>query len=644
MTVSSAKTKSTEQPKTKAKAGLVSTIREGVETVSFVVALVLMLKLFVVEAFVIPTGSMAETLYGYNKLVVCPSCQFEYPVNSSEEVEPQGGMPQAVAGGCCPNCRYRVRWKNATESPSNRSGDRVLVHKATYHLGEPDRGDVVVFRYPVDPQARFVTNNYIKRLWGLGGETIGIFRGDLYVAKGIEYPADAKDSLGQLLYPRNSDPNRMWEGGGSSWNVSRTEPIYQMTGQDYTYHNTEAAVKRFEQDRAAGFPGNGGFELIRKSNATAMEMRRPVYDNDKQSEYLAKKGVPPRWTAEGTGFKSDSPLMPKVFRHTGDQPGTLRYLHRVGYNAVDSFSAPPLPPVNDQITADQLDDWRLIGQGYSEGLFAPGLIRNVFGYNNGLNSAGITKLIAQGGTEFWVGDLMVECQAVISSPNDEVVLELSKGANRYQAIFHKGEVKVTRTGPGETTFATRPTKLTKAGTYQLRFANVDCRLRVWVNGSALDLGKEADYSPADCYGYSEAVGAIASAAFAPWQPGESRIQGTSPEEIQAMKRSTPTNAYAFPGGMTLQNDLLSPASLRVNGTVEVSQIKLWQDTFFTPSPSGGEFANLDTFYVQPDHYLCLGDNSGQSSDSRAWGVVPKRLMLGKAIFVFFPFQRVGFIR
>ncbi|MFI5107182.1 MAG: S26 family signal peptidase, partial [Terriglobales bacterium] len=33
-------------------------------------------------------------------------------------------------------------------------------------------------------------------------------------------------------------------------------------------------------------------------------------------------------------------------------------------------------------------------------------------------------------------------------------------------------------------------------------------------------------------------------------------------------------------------------------------------------------------YVQPGHYLCLGDNSQQSSDSGDWGVVPHRLMLG----------------
>lgn len=75
-------------------------------------------------------------------------------------------------------------------------------------------------------------------------------------------------------------------------------------------------------------------------------------------------------------------------------------------------------------------------------------------------------------------------------------------------------------------------------------------------------------------------------------------------------------------------------------------MKLWNDTFFTPADNRS-YENsedpVDTFYVQPGHYLVLGDNSGQSSDSRKWGLVPDRLMLGKAIFVFFPLNRIGFI-
>ncbi|HEY3790161.1 MAG TPA: hypothetical protein VGL71_14980, partial [Urbifossiella sp.] len=61
--------------------------RESIETIVFVVVLVLLLKLFVTEAFVIPTGSMAETLYGYQKVITCPACGHEFPVNSNDEVE-----------------------------------------------------------------------------------------------------------------------------------------------------------------------------------------------------------------------------------------------------------------------------------------------------------------------------------------------------------------------------------------------------------------------------------------------------------------------------------------------------------------------------------------------------------------------------
>ena len=48
-----------------------------------------------------------------------------------------------------------------------------------------------------------------------------------------------------------------------------------------------------------------------------------------------------------------------------------------------------------------------------------------------------------------------------------------------------------------------------------------------------------------------------------------------------------------------------------------------------------------TLYVQPGHYLCLGDNSPHSSDGRAWGLVPERLMLGRALVVYYPFWPLG---
>src|SRR3954452_12665559 len=98
--------------------------REVVETIVFVVVLVLLLKLFVTEAFVIPTGSMAETLYGYQKIVKCPKCKHEFPVNSHDEVEgrQQDGRRMLLHGFTCPNCRYLGTIAECDPVPKNSSG------------------------------------------------------------------------------------------------------------------------------------------------------------------------------------------------------------------------------------------------------------------------------------------------------------------------------------------------------------------------------------------------------------------------------------------------------------------------------------------------------------------------------------------
>jgi hypothetical protein len=82
------------------------TFRELLETVVFVVVLVLMLKTFLAEAFVIPTGSMAVTLLGYHHKESCKQCGCPNLVNASAEGDPQGGAPQAVAAFECENCGF----------------------------------------------------------------------------------------------------------------------------------------------------------------------------------------------------------------------------------------------------------------------------------------------------------------------------------------------------------------------------------------------------------------------------------------------------------------------------------------------------------------------------------------------------------
>ncbi|MEK7076175.1 MAG: signal peptidase I [Patescibacteria group bacterium] len=59
--------------------------------------------------------------------------------------------------------------KGASMEPSFEDGDYLLVNEISYRFSEPERGDVVIFRYPLD-RSQF----FIKRIIGLPDETIEI--------------------------------------------------------------------------------------------------------------------------------------------------------------------------------------------------------------------------------------------------------------------------------------------------------------------------------------------------------------------------------------------------------------------------------------------------------------------------------------
>jgi len=155
--------------------------RDTVEAIVVAFILALVVRGFEAQAFVIPTGSMAPTLMGRHKEIACPQCGFIYAVNASEEVELRSST-HSVYSGVCGNCRYQAQRLN--DAPSFK-GDRILVMMFPYDLAflpgssPPERWDVVVFRYPEEPEV-----SYIKRLVGLPGETIRIHHGDVYVKSG----------------------------------------------------------------------------------------------------------------------------------------------------------------------------------------------------------------------------------------------------------------------------------------------------------------------------------------------------------------------------------------------------------------------------------------------------------------------------
>lgn len=64
----------------------------------------------------------------------------------------------------------RIRVESISMQPTLYDGNFVLVNRIAYKVGEPGRGDVIVFRYPPDPDKE----PYIKRVIGLPGDVVRI--------------------------------------------------------------------------------------------------------------------------------------------------------------------------------------------------------------------------------------------------------------------------------------------------------------------------------------------------------------------------------------------------------------------------------------------------------------------------------------
>ena len=159
------------------------TLRETIESIAIAFILAFLFRTFEAEAFVIPTGSMAPTLQGRHKDVVCPQCGYEYRVSASSEVDRDGNRIANcnVEGALCPMCGFDLRLDpndlKAVEAYPSYSGDRIIVNKFAYDASDPQRWDVVVFKYPEDAKT-----NYIKRLVGLPNERFQIRHGDVFTA------------------------------------------------------------------------------------------------------------------------------------------------------------------------------------------------------------------------------------------------------------------------------------------------------------------------------------------------------------------------------------------------------------------------------------------------------------------------------
>ena len=173
--------------------------RETFESIVVALILAFVFRAFIVEAFVIPTGSMAPTLYGAHGMIICEDCGVEFAYGVKDLADTRKSFPILASSKVdCPNCHHRITNLKVNDERRNaEKGDRILVFKWPFTLGGallgPDRWDVVVFKDPADG-----TTNFIKRLVGLPNEVLRIVDGDVYTVPTDKLSAPTLSELNRL--------------------------------------------------------------------------------------------------------------------------------------------------------------------------------------------------------------------------------------------------------------------------------------------------------------------------------------------------------------------------------------------------------------------------------------------------------------
>lgn len=79
--------------------------------------------------------------------------------------------------------------------PTYKNGEYLMANKISYRLGEPERGDVIIFKYSE-------TQDFIKRIIGLPGDTVMLKDGELYINGRL---LDESNYLNGTVYTNGGD-------------------------------------------------------------------------------------------------------------------------------------------------------------------------------------------------------------------------------------------------------------------------------------------------------------------------------------------------------------------------------------------------------------------------------------------------------
>ena len=148
----------------------------------------------------------------------------------------------------------RIRVDGSSMQPSFTDGDYVIVNRLAYQFGDIQRGDVIVFPYPLDEE-----DDYIKRVIGLPGDRVAVYGGIVYVnGEPINEPYILEQPLAdeaELIVPEGyvfvMGDNRNASSDSRSWGPLNIEKIIGKAVFRYWPFTTMGIVDHYDLVQAA---------------------------------------------------------------------------------------------------------------------------------------------------------------------------------------------------------------------------------------------------------------------------------------------------------------------------------------------------------------------------------------------------------
>lgn len=140
------------------------------------------------------------------------------------------------------------------------TGDRIIGQRFAYWFSDPERGDIVLFKWPVDPKTI-----YIKRVIGLPGETVTIKEGKIYIN-------DSKTPLNEDYLPEewveNNDgftfhvPKDSYLMLGDNRNISSDSRYWADEALERGVAKTEKQAEKYTYVKKSAIIGKAWFRYI----------------------------------------------------------------------------------------------------------------------------------------------------------------------------------------------------------------------------------------------------------------------------------------------------------------------------------------------------------------------------------------------